>query len=163
MVKIAILCIVFVIVCLVVSFFNASHITVPYHYEGSYPSLVHEALNRWNVVGVYFKPSLNGPLKITHNPPSDFTHPLWGGEYRYFHILLNSRYRFLVDDFKGLVVHESGHFIGLPHSKDPHSVMNHDSSYSTPLSEQDIKNAKNLKWFLWLKLLFYRLTVAPCP
>ena len=138
-----------------------THITTYYNYNGPYPPLIHESLNRWNIVNIYFKPSPKGSLKITHNPPSDLTHPLWGGEYRNFHILLNTRYHFRVEDLKGLVIHESGHFIGLSHSKDPQSAMNHDSPYDTPLSEQDIENAKNRKWFLWLKLLFYRLTVAP--
>ena len=129
-------------------------IQVPYSYTGDRAAEVQAGLDTWREAGITFVPvASTRSLIIMHASPAEFVLSQTAkGENVGNKIRISNRYPLTTSHFIGLVSHEAGHFLGLPHNSEPSSVMNLDLPLTTRPTARDIRGVKWLKPFIFLDI-----------
>lgn len=149
----------FTVILLIVSTLVARElttVTILYSYSGNKVKAVQEGLDTWSKAGIKFKPTTNtADLFITHNTPEQFElSQTAAGENVKNKIRISTRYYRTDSDIIGIVSHEVGHYIRLPHNNETNSVMNPDLPLTKRPSNIDIRRAKWQKLFMLLQNIF---------
>lgn len=131
-------------------------VTILYSYIGDRNTAVQEGLDTWLKAGIIFKPTTGtADLFITHNTPEQFElSQTAAGENVRNKIRISTRYPRTDSDIIGIISHEAGHYIRLPHNTETNSVMNPDLPLTKRPSNIDIRKAKWQKLFILLKNTF---------
>ncbi|NDB86935.1 MAG: hypothetical protein EB127_30245 [Alphaproteobacteria bacterium] len=135
--------------------FRETIITIPYSYTGNKPDIVQQGLDTWLKAGYKFvRTNSTNCLVIIHTPPTEFQLDKTAvGENVDSIIRISTTYPFTSSDLVGLVSHEAGHYLRLPHNSETNSVMNPDLPLSKRPSTMDTRRVKWNK-FNFLKNIF---------
>ena len=131
-------------------------VTITYSYTGNRAIDIQKGLDTWLPAGIKFvQTSSTNTLIITHNKPSEFVlSEVAAGENVDNRIRISTRHPRTSSDIIGIISHEAGHYLGLPHNTETNSVMNPDLPLTKRPSKMDIRRAKWQKLFILLQNIF---------